>query len=394
MLKVLIVAESYPFPEHRNGLAKINANLLKPNPYYSAEMLCIGDSATTQPDWPNIHQLVPLSSPAMPIRALRYLTSAAPMGALKARPYFCAMAQFIVANHERFDVIHLSSAYLAGLIDALPEAIARKTTLFAIDSVALFWSRRAAAELHPLKRLVYRHEYRRNLRHERQLYPRFSKTVFVSPVDAAFANANAPGADCICIPNGVDVAYFGAADAAPAAVNGLVFTGDLSYAPNRDAAEFLVDEILPRIPQELAPHLYLVGQRPSARLSALNHPNVTVTGFVDDLRPYLTGAALYVSPLRFGSGIKNKILEAMSSACAVVGTPVSFEGIDCQDGHDCIVGDVHADAFAASITAALRDRARCARVGANARRLVEEAYSWDSIRRTYGKVYADSFAHR
>ena len=394
MLKVLIVAETYPFPEHRNGLAKINANLLAPNPYYTAEMLCMRDPGPQSEDREGIHQLPALAPLSRAAQAVAYLTSNRPMGTLKAKPHFEAMAAFIRDHHARFDVIHLSSSYLAGLIDYLPKEIAGKTLLFAIDSVALFWSRRAQAERHALKRLVYRHEHWRNARHERQFYPRFRKTVFVSQVDAALAAELAPSADCISIPNGVDIDYFRTSTQASGQGNGIVFTGDLSYAPNRDAADFLVDEIMPRIPRELAPHLYLVGQRPSPRLSALGMPDVTVTGFVDDLRPYLADAALYVSPLRFGSGIKNKVLEAMSMGKTVVGTPVSFEGIACEDGRDCIVAGTDADSFARQLTAGLRDHAMRAQVGARARQLVEQQYSWDSIRRAYGKVYADSTAHR
>jgi glycosyltransferase involved in cell wall biosynthesis len=391
--KVLIVAETYPYPEHRNGLAKINANLLVPNPYYTAELLCVRDPDMEDGVREGIHQLPAVRPGSKPERALRYLASVSPMGTLKAKPYFHAMAAFICANHARFDLIHLSSSYLAGLIDELPQAAVNKTLLFAIDSVALFWSRRAQAERHPLKRAVYLHEYRRNARHERQLYPRFRKTVFVSQVDATFAAAIAPGAQCISIPNGVDIDYF-RTTATQVDTNNIVFTGDLSYAPNRDAADFLLDEVMPRIPAELAPHLFLVGQRPSPRLAELNMPNVTVTGFVDDLRPYIADAALYVSPLRFGSGIKNKVLEAMAMGRTVIGTPVSFEGIDCQDERDCVVADTSPDDLAAKISHCLRNHALRGRIGAQARHLVEQQYSWDSIRRAYGKVYADSATHR
>lgn len=394
MIKVLIVADTYPFPEYRNGLAKINANLLQPNPHYAAEMLCVADvPLSRQNDFP-IHQLTPTPRPSGPGRAMQYLASASPMGMLKVRRYFSEMAEFIVAHHHRFDVIHLSSSHLAGLIDQLPDAVVAKTLLFAIDSVGLFWQRRLAVETQLLKRIVYRHEAARNMRHERRFYPRFRNIVFVSDVDAAFAAAHAPGSTCDSIPNGVDIDYFHVPPPSDTSANSLVFSGDLSYAPNRDAAEFLIDEILPRIPAELTPHLHLVGQRPSARLSALTLPNVSVTGFVDDLRPYIGKAALYVSPLRFGAGIKNKVLEAMSMGRTVVGTAVSFEGIACRDGLDCIVSDSQPDAFALSISKALRERERCAVIGAHARHLIEQRYSWDSVRNSYGKLYADCATHR
>jgi glycosyltransferase involved in cell wall biosynthesis len=322
----------------------------------------------------------------------RYVFSSAPIGEIKACPYFEEMAEFIRANHSRFDVIHVSSSYLAGLIDHVPAEIARKMVLFAIDSVSLFWSRRAKAEKNLIKRTIYLHEYWRNARHEKLRYPRFRKTVFVSSVDAAFAAEIAPDAECVTIPNGVDIDYFnvGAAERG----SSMVFTGDLAYAPNRDAADFLIDEVLPRIPANSVPHLYLVGQRPSARLTGMNRNNITVTGFVDDLRPYLASAAVYVSPLRFGSGIKNKVLEAMSMGLTVIGTPVSFEGIECQDGRDCIVAQTDAEDLAKRITEAVQNPALLTSIGTAARQLIEKKYSWDSIRKAYGQVYADSVNYR
>jgi glycosyltransferase involved in cell wall biosynthesis len=392
VLKVLIVAETYPFPEYRNGLAKINANLLTQNPYYQAELLCIRDTETDGDEKAGIHQLPQRKAQSSLIRATQYLSSVLPMGALKSKPNFEAMAGFIRQHHSRFDVIHLSSSYLAGLIDYLPKNVAEKAILFAIDSVSLFWRRRMEAERLPLKRAIFRQEYWRNTHHEKKFYPRFRKTVFVSPVDANLAATLAPSANCISIPNGVNINYF--RTDVPARGSGIVFTGDLSYAPNRDAADFLLDEIFPRIPSELAPHLYLVGQRPSSRLAALKRPDVTVTGFVDDLRPYLENSAIYVSPLRFGSGIKNKVLEAMAMSRVVIGTPVSFEGIECRDGEDCIVVAPDPEQFADSIVQALKDTELQKNISRRARVLVEEKYSWDSIRRAYGDIYASSTAHR
>jgi glycosyltransferase involved in cell wall biosynthesis len=392
VFNVLIVAETYPYPEHRNGLAKINANLLVKNSYYNAEMLCIADRETAKDMRPGIHRLSekPIMSTGGKMR--RYLSSSAPIGEVKARPYFEDMAEFIRANHSRFDVIHVSSSYLAGLIDYVSPEIARKMVLFAIDSVSLFWSRRAKAERNPIKRAIYLHEYRRNVRHEKLRYPRFSKTVFVSSVDATFAGALAPDANCITIPNGVDIDYFNVGVAERD--GSMVFTGDLAYAPNRDAADFLIDEVLPRIPADLMPHFYLVGQRPSANLTGMNRNDITVTGFVDDLRPYLANASVYVSPLRFGSGIKNKVLEAMSMGLTVIGTPVSFEGIECQDGRDCIVAQADADDLAKRIMEVVKNPELLSSIGAAARQLIEKKYSWDSIRKAYGQVYADSVNYR
>lgn len=392
MLKVLIVARSYPYPEHRDGLAKINANLLVANRSFRADMLCVQDVDYPEPPTSAFFKMPALPALSGAVQAGAYLSSAKPIGLIRLAPYFDAFSRFIIDNHHRYDVIHLSSAYMAGLAQRLPAEVIAKTILFPIDSVSLFWARRRDAEQGLLKRRLYGEELRRNRRLESELYPLFRKAVFVSDVDARHAQKLAPKAECMSIPNGVDIAYFHPMRVQRSA--SIVFTGDMSYAPNRDAAYFLLDEILPRVPVELAPHLYLVGQRPCKRLQSLDMENVTVTGFVDDLRPFLAKAAVYVSPLRFGSGIKNKVLEAMAMGQVVVGTPVSFEGIACESGKHCISSSATPYEFAAALTKVLRDRAAFEPMGAQARALVERDYSWDSIRNAYGKLYESCAAHR
>ncbi|MFA9438484.1 glycosyltransferase [Uliginosibacterium sp. sgz301328] len=392
MLKVLIVAGSYPYPEHRDGLAKINANLLVTNSSFRADMLCVQDVDYPEPPMSAFYKMPALPALSRAAQAGAYLFSSMPIGLVRLAPYFDSFSRFIINNHHRYDVIHLSSAYMAGLVRHLPPEVIAKTILFPIDSVSLFWARRRDAEQGFLKRQLYGEELLRNRRLERELYPLFRKAVFVSDVDARHAQKLAPRAHCTSIPNGVDIAYFHPMSVQRTA--SIVFTGDMSYAPNRDAAYFLLDEILPRIPPELAPHVYLVGQRPCKRLQSLNMKGLTVTGFVDDLRPYLAEAAAYVSPLRFGSGIKNKVLEAMAMGQVVVGTPVSFEGIACKSGKHCISTTTTPDDFAAALTEVLRDRAAFEPMGAQARALVEQEYSWDSIRKAYGKLYESCAAHR
>lgn len=392
MLKVLIVAQTYPYPEHRDGLAKIHANLLVANAFFEADMLCVQDKECPESPHATFYTIpaLPVASGIAQTRA--YLGSARPLGLVKLAPYIDAFSRFIIDNHHRYDVIHLSSAYMAELARYLPATVMAKTILFPIDSTSLFWARRRNAESSWLKRVLYTEELRRNRRLECTLYPLFRQVVFVSDVDARHVQAIAPDAHCTSIPNGVDIDYFRPMAASHTA--SIVFTGDMAYAPNRDAAHFLIDDILPRIPAELAPHVYIVGRRPDKRLRNLGMANVTVTGFVEDLRPYLAQASVYVSPLRFGSGIKNKVLEAMAMGQVVVGTPVSFEGIACATDRHCILASTDAGDIAAALTKVLRDRAAFDTMGHEARALIEQDYTWDSVRKSYGKLYENCASDR
>jgi glycosyltransferase involved in cell wall biosynthesis len=160
----------------------------------------------------------------------------------------------------------------------------------------------------------------------------------------------------------------------------LVFTGSMDWFPNEDAILYFVEAILPRIRAEIdGITLTVVGRNPSARLRAAVEPaGVVVTGTVDDVRPYVDEAALYIVPLRAGGGTRLKIFEALSMGKAVVSTKVGAEGLALTPGRDVVIAD-EPDAFAASVVALLRDPARRFAIGRAGRQLVQSRYSWEQV---------------
>ena len=122
-----------------------------------------------------------------------------------------------------------------------------------------------------------------------------------------------------------------------------------------------------------------MGRNPSARLRAAVEPaGVVVTGTVDDVRPYVDEASLYIVPLRAGGGTRLKIFEALSMGKAVVSTRVGAEGLALTAGRDVVIAD-EPDAFAASVVKLLRDPARRLAIGRAGRRLVQSRYSWEQV---------------
>ena len=132
--------------------------------------------------------------------------------------------------------------------------------------------------------------------------------------------------------------------------------------------------------------LWLVGNAPPASLAALAGEHVTVTGRVPDVRPYLARAAVFVSPLRLGAGIKNKLLEALAMGCPVVATPLSVDGIDVADGREALIGD--GDALVEATVRALQDADLRRALSENGRALVEARYSWMRVAELYETLYA------
>ncbi len=183
------------------------------------------------------------------------------------------------------------------------------------------------------------------------------------------------------IPNGVDLAYWRRAPGIAPHPRRLVLSGVMSYAPNDDAARLLVGAILPRIRDMTSDvEVCIAGRDPTPDLvaRAAGDPTVMVTGFVDDLRPHLTAATVFVAPLRYASGLQNKVQEAMAMGLPVVTTPVVAEGLRIED-HDpppVVTSEADPGAFAAAVVDLLNAPERRAALATAGRRYAERHWVW------------------
>jgi glycosyltransferase involved in cell wall biosynthesis len=190
------------------------------------------------------------------------------------------------------------------------------------------------------------------------------------------------------IENGVDTDVFFPVPERRRA-NALVFSGNMGYEPNVDAAVWLVERCLPlvraRIPDV---SLDIVGARPARAVRRLASRGATVTGPVDSMPAALNEASVAVVPLRSGSGIQNKILEAMACGLPVVTTSVGLGTIDATPGVELLVADGEAE-FAEAIVRLLRDPTLRAELGRRARERVVAGYSWDRGAELVEQIYRD-----
>jgi sugar transferase (PEP-CTERM/EpsH1 system associated) len=225
-------------------------------------------------------------------------------------------------------------------------------------------------------------QWRKLRQFERAVCHAANGVVAVSEADARAIRRLAPDIDPVVVPNGVDVAYFHP-DTTPRVTGKqatLVFTGKMDFRPNVDAVVWFCDEILPRLRTERAEvEFVIVGREPHRRVQALAaRPGVAVTGFVDDVRPYIAGAAVYVVPLRMGGGTRLKVLQAMAMARPIVSTAVGAEGIAVRPGEHLLMANGPAE-FAQAILSLLADPGRAAALGTRARALAEEQYAWHHV---------------
>ena len=233
---------------------------------------------------------------------------------------------------------------------------------------------------------IVRHLQLHLARHfERWMFAPYRRVIVVSQRDKdelQSLNARLP---IEVIPNGIDLDYFQPqnVEREPAT---LLFVGNYEYEPNRDAALRLARETLPQVQARISGvKLWLVGHAPPPEVQALAGDAITVTGSVPDVRPYLARATAFVSPLRLGAGIKNKVLEALAMGCPVVATPLSVDGIDARHELEVLIAD--GDALADSTIRLLQDTNLQRRLSEHGRKLIEARYSWAHVATQYEMLY-------
>lgn len=236
---------------------------------------------------------------------------------------------------------------------------------------------------------------RRIARFEREICHLADAVIAVSPEDADALRGFRDDGVIHVVSSGIFVDDYQIPTPAPSPHNRkgghpstLVFTGKMDYRPNVDAMLWFADEILPLIQREMPDtRLIIVGQQPHARLDALRqNPAVTLTGWVDSVLPYLHEAAVYVAPLRMGSGTRLKLLEAMAMGCAIVATNIAAAGLTDEVKHALCIED-EAESFAQAVVDLLRDAPRRDMMGDKAQHAVRAHYDWSAIMPRLFAVY-------
>lgn len=314
---------------------------------------------------------------------LRTLRSGRPVLADQVTSSALPAAVVDAVRTYRPDVLHLSPGWLAELVDLVD----LPTVLAPLDASGPNWLADLDVDSTRLRRYLSRRELRRMLVLEREVYPRADAVVVVTERDASLLQEGNPALQPHVVTNGVDAAAWSRPEQAGRRdASLLVFSGAMGYPPNVAAAVFAAREVLPRVRRHVSTaRLRIVGRDPSPEVLALAGDGVEVTGTVEDVRPHLWEAGAYVCPMRGGSGVKNKLMEALAAGAPCVVTPLATAGLDLVDGDDVLVGE-DAEALADAAASLLRDPARAERLGAAGAGRAR-ALSWQRAADGYEDVY-------
>jgi len=246
---------------------------------------------------------------------------------------------------------------------------------------------RADCEPGWVRRLFLRNQVPKLRRFERNACRRSDHVIACSPDDARELSRLEPRTPISVVPNGVDVESARPAAHAVADPARLVFVGQMSWFPNRDGVQWFIAEVLPRI-LAVRPdaQFTLVGKTAGLNVPPQLRAQVRLAGFVDDLQPELHNSAIYVLPLRYGSGTRLKLLEAMAFGKPIVTTQIGAQGVDLVAGQEALFAD-DAQGFAAAVLQLIADPQLAARLGAAARAKAQARYDWRIIGRDLLATY-------
>jgi sugar transferase (PEP-CTERM/EpsH1 system associated) len=381
-LKILFLANRTPYPPYRGDKLKIFNLAKRLNGRHELHLLTFAQTAEDYtyrqelekvfhkvhfialPKWKSVLNCVAALWSSKPLQVLYFNSAEMKRNAAK------------LLAEEHFDAVHVQhlrmSPYLADITNT-------PRILDMPDAFSLYWKRRVEAATNPIVKLFNRMEQKRVERYEPKVMSRYNLSLVCSAEDLEYLRDKHHVSSIALLPNGVDLDTFAAKDHDYSHNKTLLFTGNMDYAPNVDAVQYFVQDILPLIHKHHPEVEFIIaGQRPVKKVSDLASDKVKVTGFIKDLAAMYNQASVVVAPLRFGAGTQNKVLEAMAMGVPVVCSNIGFKGLGIESGEGAIMRLSPTD-FAEAVCQLLSDEKQRTIVGQKGADVIRNGFSWESI---------------
>lgn len=315
------------------------------------------------------------------------------------RKMYNQIHSLVGTKNRPFDAIHFehirSVNFGFKLLDEMP-AVSIRCVWDSVDSITHLFTQ--AAQKHPrwTMRKLMSIETRRTSHYEPIAASKFKQVLVTSQMDkqvySELLKRENLAANITILQNGVDLEYFSPIKTSPREADTLVISGKMSYHANENMVHKFMGEILPLIWQKKPDtKLWVVGQNPSPKILAYAQDRrIKITGWVEDIRPYLCRATASVAPLTYGAGIQNKILEAMSCETPVIASGIAAQALQAVDGEEILVAD-DSQQFANYVLSILSNQQLATKIGKAGRLYVEKMHSWEKAANDLENIYRHNY---
>ena len=289
----------------------------------------------------------------------------------KSKEYAEKLANIL--RQETYDVVHVESIFLTPYLPVIRQYSKAKVVLRSHNVEHLIWQRLAGCTSNPLKRSYLKHLSLTLKNYELSHINEYDGIVCITRKDKDFFAANGCSKPMTAIPFGID--FIDDIEYAHEEENSLFHIGSMDWQPNREGIQWFLDEVWQMVNNEMPQaRLYLAGRKMPQKMLKAKFPNVSVVGEIPDAMYFIATKKINIVPLLSGSGIRVKIIEAMSAGKVVISTSIGAEGINFTDGKDILIANTPQE-FVAQIKRCLDNPDFCRTIGNNARQLIREEYS-------------------
>ena len=290
-----------------------------------------------------------------------------------------------IIEEKKIDILHVNGKPFVNILLADFKKVPKILDL--CDSLSLYYKREASGTSKFFKKNILYMKYFWIRSIEKYLLRNYNMITFISHIDANFTT-KLKKCSFEIVPNGIDIDYFRPISSIREDFPSVIFFGAMDFKPNIDAVLYFYKNIFPEI-KNVFPEIkfYIVGRTPVKEIVELKKDkNVVVTGTVEDIRPFIMKASVVVVPIRMGSGMKNKILEAMALQKPIVCTSLAIEALDDRCKDVVLMGDTPKE-FVNNVIYLLRNEEKRIELGYKARQIVKDIYSWEKSAEKYSKLY-------
>lgn len=290
-------------------------------------------------------------------------------------------------SENTINIVHLDMLPLAIYLD---EVRGQKTVLDEHNVESKLLKQRVDTQTRHVRKWFFSEQQRLLEQFEKSACRGVDCIVTCSQEDKEVLNGFAPTTPVEVVPNGVDTCFFAPDSSIAEEDSSMIFVGGLNWFPNLDALQWFDKMIMPDILRDFPlAHLHIIGQQ-SDTVTWQNQGSITCHGFVEDIRPYMAKAYVFIVPLRVGGGTRLKILNAMSMGKAVVSTTIGGEGLGLISGENVIFADQEKK-FSTTVKNLFNNSEYRNKISKNGREFIAAHYQWDTIGKKLLNIYDELY---